>query len=106
MVYEELQRRYGNYVAQRLRQELDASEFNQIEFAKLNNYLDDRADNAHRLYKQTIDNPLAVTTTVSPTGNKKAELLYNQWRDAEDLSYLITIAENVYNHTLTANANA
>jgi hypothetical protein len=103
MIYEQLQSRYGHYIARRLQLELTASELARADIDNLIHYLEDRAEVAHRQYKQVVDNPLA-SLKASDDGVKKRDALYQIWHEAEELAYVIAIAENVHGNLQTVNA--
>jgi len=99
MILEDIQRRYGGYIAKRLQTELNITDLADTDLAGLVDFLNERAEAAHRAYKKYLDNPLAAphdATAKEKTGN-----LYNSWRDAEELAYLISVAESVHD-TATA----
>lgn len=88
MLYEELQQRYGNHVAKRVRHDLTRGEFNAIALDGLPAYLEARAERAAQDYKTVMDNPL-------DRGSVRSEILQKMWREAEDLAYLLSVAEDV-----------
>jgi hypothetical protein len=88
MLYEELRHRYGNHVANRVRRELSRNEFNQTTLENLPAYLEERAKKLGGNYQALMDNPFE-------RGNVRSEILQKRWRDAEDLAYLLSIAEDV-----------
>jgi hypothetical protein len=89
--YEEIHRRYGTHVSQRVCRELTPSEFNQIEIDSLPAWLEARAESAHEEYRRLQNNPLAESEVdVARTGDA-----CRRWREAEDLAYLVAIAEDV-----------
>ncbi len=89
MNYEELHQRYGAHVSQRLRRELTPREFKSVELSDLPNWLEARAECAHEAYRQLLNNPLAATDELAHTGDA-----CKRWRDAEDLAYLVAIADD------------
>ena len=91
MLYEELHRRYGTHVSQRVQRELTASEFNGVEIDHLPAWLEARAEVAHEEYRRLLNNPLAS----SEQDTTRAGAACQRWRQAEDLAYLIAIAEDV-----------
>lgn len=91
MQYEELHRRYGTHVSQRVRSELSNSEFTHVSIEELPQWLEARADAAHDEYRQLLSNPLAS----SENDHAKAGIACRRWRNAEDLAYLVAIAEDV-----------
>jgi len=95
MLYEDLHRRFGSHVSQRVKRELSEAEFNQITVEKLSDFLMSRAEASHRDYQNLLNNPL-VASMVDERRTKQAS---RRWREAEDLAYLVAVAEDV-------NANA
>lgn len=91
MQYEELQRRYGTHVSQRVRRELTPSEFNGVEIGNLTAWLENRAEVAHEEYRRLQNNPIISSRSdTAPIGEA-----CRRWREAEDLAYLVVIAEDV-----------
>jgi hypothetical protein len=97
LTYEELHRRYGTHVSQRVRRELTSSEFDSIDIDSLPSWLEARAEAAHDAYLRLLNNPLA-SQEKDESGAKEA---CRRWREAEDLAYLVVIADDV-----SANARA
>ena len=96
MLYEDLHRRYGSYVSQRLRSELTPAEFKEIEIESLPDWLEAKAEIAHENYRQLLSNPLATPEKdINATGEA-----CRRWRRIEDLSYTIAIAEGPTVHVL------
>ncbi|MDE2029396.1 MAG: hypothetical protein KGI97_02410 [Alphaproteobacteria bacterium] len=91
MQYEDLHHRYGTHVSQRVKRELTPSEFNQVSIDNLPSWLEARADAAHETYRHLLSNPLAV----SNKDQMRAGEACRRWRAAEDLAYLVVIAEDV-----------
>lgn len=88
MLYEELKQRYGNHIAKRVQRELASNEFNKIGVEDLPHYLETRAEKVAQDYKKIMENPLE-------RGNVRSEVLQRCWREAEDLAYLVSVAEEV-----------
>ena len=89
MQYEELTRRYGSFVSQRLRAALTPSEFEEIDIDYLHAWLAAKAENAHENYRHLLSHPFAAPEDdIHSTGQA-----CRQWREIEDLSYVIAIAE-------------
>lgn len=96
MNYEDLHARYGAHVATRIQDELPAEEFKQVKIEELQTFLEKRAEAAHREYQTRLENPFIN----EELGNARADyidVLYKRWCDAEDLAYLVAVAENA-NH--------
>jgi hypothetical protein len=91
VIYEELHRRYGTHVSQRLRRELSASEFSEVLLDNLTAWLAARAEAAHEAYRTLLNNPLAS----SEDDSLHTGAACRRWREAEDLSYLVAIADDV-----------
>jgi hypothetical protein len=91
MQYEELHHRYGNHVAQRVRRELTSTEISSVKIDDLTLWLENRAEVAHEEYRRLLNNPLASSDhDAAKTGEA-----CRRWREAEDLAYLVAIAEDV-----------
>lgn len=88
MLFDELQQRYGSHIAKRVKHGLAPTEFNSVNLEKLPAYLETRAEKAARDYKALMENPLE-------RGNVRSEVLQKLWREAEDLAYILSIAEDV-----------
>jgi DNA repair exonuclease SbcCD ATPase subunit len=88
MIYEELQQRYGAHVAKRIQRELNQSEFSSVHLENLKNHLEQRVERTEKNYKSLMSNPLE-------NGNVRSEILQKQWHEAENLAYLLSIAEDV-----------
>ena len=91
MQYEDLHRRYGTHVSQRVRRELKESEFNKVNIDDLAEWLEARAETAHEEYRQLLNNPLMITESDFTQAGEACR----RWRAAEDLAYLVAIAEDV-----------
>jgi hypothetical protein len=91
MLYEELHRHYGTHVSQRVKRELSQAEFCEIEIEDLSSWLETRAEAAHLEYRNLLNNPLAS----SERDTALAGVACRCWRAAEDLAYLVAIANDV-----------
>lgn len=91
MIFDELVRRYGEHVATRVRQELGPSEFSEIRVEELSPYLALRAEEAHRDYQRRLDRA-TMTLGACTIRDETTEVLYDRWRAAEELSYLLVLA--------------
>jgi hypothetical protein len=89
--YEELHRRYGPHVSQRIKRELTTAEFNHVKLDDLPEWLEERAEAAHAEYHSLLNNPLVS----SAEGAISTGEACRRWRAAEDLSYLIAVADDV-----------
>ena len=97
MIFEELHNRYGHHVAQRVRQELDAGDFARLGVAELPAWLETRAEAAHKEYQTRLENPF-VNEELGAARTDYIDMLYRRWQDAEELAYLVAIAEDVSLH--------
>ena len=98
MLYNELEQRYGAHIAKRVQIGLNRSEFTSASLERLLPILEARAEKAAQDYKKLMDNPLE-------RGNVRSEVLQKWWHDAEDLLYLLTVAEDVSTTVRTTLAN-
>ena len=94
MMYEELHQKYGNHIAKRVQQELSNSEFQHIPINNLIHYLEDRAETAHQEYRVRMNDPFTHEKLTGKDGDVM-DRLYRRWCNAEDLAYLLTVAEDV-----------
>lgn len=94
MLYQELHHRYGTHIAKRVQVELSTSEFTQVATDELPAYLEMRAEAAHKEYQARLDNPF-INEELGAARGAYIGVLYHRWREAEDLAYLVTIAEDV-----------
>ncbi|MFA4993826.1 MAG: hypothetical protein WC521_00775 [Bdellovibrionales bacterium] len=90
MKYEDLHSRYGAYVSQRLQCELKTSEFESLKIDSLTEWLEVRAESAREEYLRLLSNPLIA----SEKGTTSTGSACRRWRIAEDLAYLVVIAED------------
>lgn len=88
MLFDELQKQYGMHIAKRVQHILTRSEFEKTTLENLPKFLEERAEKVALVYKSIMDNPIE-------RGNVRSDILYTQWRDAEELSYLVAIAVDV-----------
>ncbi len=92
MTYEELNRRYGTHVSQRIRRELSPLEFEKLTIETLPTWLETRAEQAHDKYRLLLSNPLLSSAGKGVPDTRAA---CQRWREAEDLAYLVAIAEDI-----------
>ncbi|MGE3622652.1 MAG: hypothetical protein AB7H77_02085 [Bdellovibrionales bacterium] len=92
MIVEELYKRYGSHVARRVQQELSNAEFKEVSLAHLVRWLEKRAEAAHKAYLTRLENPLITEA------DELIKALYRRWQNAEELAYVIAIAEDVNQH--------
>jgi hypothetical protein len=94
MVFEELHNRYGSHVARRVQNELTAAEFEGIAIDALAVWLERRAEGAHKEYQTRLDNPF-INEELGAARTDYVDVLYRRWQDAEELAYLVAVAEDV-----------
>jgi hypothetical protein len=94
MIFEDLHNRYGAHVARRIQQELTPAEFKEVALENLPSWLAARAETAHKDYQTRLDNPF-VNEELGAARNDYVNVLYRRWQDAEELAYLIAVAEDV-----------
>lgn len=105
MIFDELHQKYGSHIAKRVQLELSFSEFTKVAINELLSYLEMRAEEAHKAYQNILDNPFAFEDK-SAKYRGQVNDLYQRWKEAEDLSYLIMIADDVSANTKLAMASA
>jgi tryptophan synthase alpha subunit len=88
MLYEDLRQRYGNHVAKRVQSELTRNEFHSVLLDDLPIYLAARAEKAAQKYRVAMENPI-------DRGSARGEVAQKLWREAEDLAYLLSVAEEI-----------
>ena len=93
MLVDELHQRYGQRVAARLQEELTSIELDSIESADLLQYLETRAQLAHKEYLARLENPF-ISGDIGNMHVDHLDLLYRRWRWAEELAYLVDVAED------------
>jgi hypothetical protein len=82
MQQEDLLRRYGPHLSKRIKQELTPTELEQVPGNEILHYLEARADAARRDYEEHIK-------------ETQSHILRMRWREAEELAYLVMVAEDV-----------
>lgn len=105
MLFDELVKRYGEHVAKRIQQELGSAEFSQIRLEELSPYLTLRAEEAHREYQRRLDRA-TMNLGACTIRDETTEVLYDRWRAAEELSYLLAIAEDASRSCAAAHVSA
>ena len=91
MIYEDLYRRYGAHVSERIWRELAESEIAALDVSTLPSWLESRAESAHENNVHLLTNP----QNGSINGTERTKEACRYWREAEDLAYLVAIAEDV-----------
>ena len=86
--------RYGAPISKRVQFELSPSEFSSVVIENLPAYLETRALRAHKEYQKRIENNF-VNEDPAAKHVEHVDVLYRRWRDAEDLAYLVAVAEDV-----------
>lgn len=105
MRYDQLHLRFGSHIAKRVQVELSASEFSQVVCEQLTMFLDHRAEAAHREYQALLNNPFA-RDEMGAAHEQRVNELHRRWREAEDLAYLVSVAEDVSQTTQRRMANS
>jgi hypothetical protein len=105
MLYEDIHQRYGNHIAKRVRTELAPEVFAEITIDELLPYLEARAQFAHKEYQSRLDNPF-INEELGDSRKEYMDVLYKRWCEAEDLAYLITIAEDVSSNARAQSSNS
>lgn len=88
MRIEELEKTYGPHVAKRVTREVGARELEPVSVDQLCHFLQARAERFNAEFKACMANPLEQ-------GNVRCELLQMKWHDAEELAYLLSVADDV-----------
>jgi hypothetical protein len=101
MIFEELHNRYGTHVARRVQQELTPVEFVEIALEGLPTWLEIRAETAHKEYQVRLDNPF-INEELGRARDDYVDVLYRRWREAEELAYIVTVAEDVSHAQMAA----
>lgn len=86
MRFDQLQQRYGFYIAEMLRQSLSQEELSVVPIDQLEEYLQQRTRAIHDQYAQ-----LQYATA----GNDQLHELRLRWQEAEDILNLVEAAESV-----------
>ncbi len=94
MIFDELHNRYGVHVARRVQQELTPAEFKEVSLDNLPGWLETRSETAHKEYQARLDNPF-INDELGAARDNYVDALYRRWQDAEELAYLVTVAEDV-----------
>jgi hypothetical protein len=92
MVFDELQNRFGPYVAELVRQALTLEEFAELEMEELVSYFELRAEKVYQEYRVRLESPLPD----DHPGESKEEYLNTlrrRWQQAEELAHLVLTAE-------------
>ncbi len=92
MKAQDLYDRYGLLVSQRVAHELTPSEFDQVTVDVLPSWLENRAEAAHDTYRALLTNPPSCAQT---DPSRRVGEACRRWREAEDLAYLVVIADDV-----------
>lgn len=95
MHYQELHQRYGERIAKRVEAHLTASEFETTALDDLVDYLETRADAARSKYQSQLIDPSMRNELAS---KKTIDLLHSRWRNEEEISYLVALADDINNN--------
>ena len=94
MLYDDVRQSYGDHIAKRVQRELSAGEFHEAAADTLTQFLEARAEDAHQTYKARLTHNLSslgIKGEITPS----IETLHRRWREAEDLAYIVSVAEDV-----------
>lgn len=92
MIYDELYRRFGSLLATKIMEEIAVDEFSKLTLDQLVEFFEQKASRARAAYFAIIGNPF-VSGALDGKRADYASQLYNQWKSADRLSYLISVAE-------------
>jgi len=92
MILEEVQERYGVYLAELIRQALTLRDFNNLALEDLVLYFEQRSEKHYEEYrsKQKL---LPPENGPIETQNEYLEILRRRWQEAEDMAYMVLKAE-------------
>ncbi len=92
MIFDELQQRYGVYVAEMVRQALTLQQFEELEIEELAPYFEWRAEKVYQEYRTRRDAP--------PKGDVRGRerevylnILRRRWQEADELATLVRKAD-------------
>jgi hypothetical protein len=89
MTYEELQARYGSYLAEMVRQVLTLEEFQKLEVETVLPYLELRTERMFQEYRQCTSAP----SDKAQAREDYALILERRWHEADDLTQQVAAAE-------------
>ena len=90
MILEELQQRYGDYVAELVWQALTLEEFKRLEVEELVPYFELRAERTYQEYNSHLNAPPPEQGT---SQDDYLAILRRRWQQAEEMAQLILTAE-------------
>ncbi len=92
MILEDLQQRYGLYLAELIRQALTLEEFDRLEMEELVPYFELRAERCYEEYRSRRHTlPPGEAPIVSQ--NNYVTILKTRWQQAEEMAHMILAAE-------------
>jgi len=105
MILEELQARYGSFVAERIRQGLTLRTFSEIEIEELVPHFELIAE---RSYEEFNHRRSSAQPKSSPASSKQEylDILRRRWQEAEELAHLILEAEEKVSEAETGQISA
>lgn len=92
MTLQELQDRYGLYVAERVRQSLTLKEFADLEVEELVHHFELIAARAYESYQRCLEEPVPANAPALSREDYVGALRH-RWQDAEELAHLVLASE-------------
>ncbi len=92
MLYDELQRRYGPYAAEMIRQSMSLEDFEKHEIEELVPYFELKAERSYEEYRSRL-NVVPPEGAPIPSPEAYLEILRRRWQQAEEMAYLVLEAE-------------
>lgn len=92
MVFEELQRRYGSYRAEMIRQSMTLEDFAKHEIEELVPYFELKAERLYEEYRSRLNAAVPDAAPLDSTADY-LEILRRRWQQAEEMAHLVLTAE-------------
>ena len=95
MILEDIQQRYGLYIAELVRQTLTLEEFERLEIEELVHYFELKAERTYEEYRMHQKTPRPED---SPTSSQDdyLNILRRRWQQSEEMAQTILMAEKEY----------
>jgi len=92
MLFDELERRYGPYAAEMIRQTMTLDEFEKHEIEELIPYFELKAERTYEEYRSRLN---VAPPEYGPLASQTAylDVLHRRWQQAEELAHFILEAE-------------
>lgn len=94
MLFEELEERYGPYVAEMIRQAMTLEEFEKHEIEELIPYFELKAERTYQEYRSRLAAP-PPENTPSTSQVEYLKVLRRRWQESEELARMILEAERM-----------